>query len=68
MNGVRKEPTVFVNSSRLGAFRFSSDHPFNPERVTRVFRMCTARGLLAGPLASVVDVEKAVAAYADRIR
>ncbi|HEY5132582.1 MAG TPA: acetoin utilization protein AcuC [Candidatus Krumholzibacteriaceae bacterium] len=59
MNGDRKEPTVFVNSSRLGAFRFSPDHPFNPERVTRVFRMCTARGLLSGPLVSVVDVEKA---------
>ncbi|MGD1048692.1 MAG: acetoin utilization protein AcuC [Candidatus Krumholzibacteriaceae bacterium] len=58
MNGAPKEPTVFVNSSRLGDFRFSPDHPFNPERVTRVFRMCTARGLLAGPLAIVVDVEK----------
>lgn len=59
MNVAREEPTVFVNSSRLGAFRFSPDHPFNPERVTRVFRMCTARGLLAGPFASVVDVEQA---------
>ncbi|MDD4858438.1 MAG: acetoin utilization protein AcuC [Candidatus Krumholzibacteria bacterium] len=59
MTGGSKEPAVFVNSSRLGAFRFSPEHPFNPERVTRVFHMCEARSLLSGPRVSVVDVETA---------
>ena len=59
MNGARKGQTVFINSSRLGAFRFSPDHPFNPERVTRTFRMCERRGLFADPDVRVVDVETA---------
>jgi acetoin utilization protein AcuC len=51
--------TFFINSKRLGAFRFSPDHPFNPERVTRVFRMCDSRGLFSGRRVRVVDVEEA---------
>jgi acetoin utilization protein AcuC len=59
VSGCREGRTVFVNSSRLGAFRFSSEHPFNPERVTRVFTMCSGRGLLSAPSVRVVDVEEA---------
>ena len=59
MNGARKGQAVFINSNRLGAFRFSPDHPFNPERVTRTFRMCERRGLFADPDVRVVDVETA---------
>jgi acetoin utilization protein AcuC len=66
LNGAREAPAVFINSNRLGAFRFSSDHPFNPERITRVFRLCTARGLLVGPGVRVVDVEEAEAAVLER--
>jgi acetoin utilization protein AcuC len=51
--------TCFINSRRLGAFRFSPDHPFNPERVTRVFRMCSERGLFSAPHVRVIDVEEA---------
>jgi len=59
VNGARKGQAVFINSNRLGAFRFSPDHPFNPERVTRTFRMCERRGLFADPDVRVVDVETA---------
>ncbi|HVO76903.1 MAG TPA: acetoin utilization protein AcuC, partial [Candidatus Bathyarchaeia archaeon] len=59
MSGDREAPAVFVNSSRLGGFRFSPEHPFNPERVTRVFRMCESRGLLSGAGIRLVDVERA---------
>lgn len=58
MSGMREAGAVFVNSKRLGAFRFSPDHPFNPERVTRVYRMCESRGLFSGPNVRVVDVEE----------
>jgi len=59
LSGARDERTVFINSSRLGEFRFSPDHPFNPVRITRTFRMCEARGLFAAPGVRVVDIERA---------
>ena len=59
MNIARNGQSIFVNSFRLGSFRFSPDHPFNPERITRTYRMCQRRGLLAGPGARVVQVESA---------
>jgi len=58
--------SCFVNSRRLGAFRFSPDHPFNPERITRVFRMCGERGFLSHPNVRVVDVEEAEAGILER--
>ncbi len=66
MNADRDGRPAFVNSRRLGAFRFSPDHPFNPERITRVFRMCEERGLLSGPNVRVVDVEEAEAGILER--
>lgn len=59
MSADRDGRTVFINSSRLGEFRFSADHPFNPARITRVFRMCEARGLFAAPGVRIVDIERA---------
>lgn len=59
MTAAREADTFFINSKRLGAFRFSPDHPFNPERVTRVFRMCGSRDLFSGDRVRVVDVEEA---------
>jgi len=59
VSAAREADTFFINSKRLGAFRFSPDHPFNPERVTRVFRMCRSRGLFSDQRVRVVDVEEA---------
>jgi len=59
MSAMEGERSVFVNSRRLGAFRFSPDHPFNPERITRVFKMCAERDLLLAPRVGVVEVEEA---------
>lgn len=59
MSTARSGQTIFVNSFRLGSFRFSPDHPFNPERITRTYRMCERRGLLAGPGTRVIQVETA---------
>ncbi len=59
MSAAREADTFFINSKRLGAFRFSPDHPFNPGRVARVFSMCGSRGLLSGERVRVVEVEEA---------
>ncbi len=37
-----------MNAARLGGYTFTPDHPFKPERLTRVFEMCDQRGLFAG--------------------
>jgi acetoin utilization protein AcuC len=67
VSGRSNDPrTFFVNSKRLGGFRFSPDHPFNPERVTRVYRMCEERGLLSGPRVSVVEIEEAESGVLER--
>ncbi len=56
----------FINSRRLGEVRFSPDHPFNPERVKRVYRMCEQRGLFASPRVAVVEVEEAESGVLER--
>jgi acetoin utilization protein AcuC len=66
VSGAFSGQAVFINSTRLGAFRFSPDHPFNPERVTRTFRMCERRGLLADPHVRVVEVEIAETGVLER--
>ena len=50
---------IFMNSKRLGDFTFSPDHPFKPERVSRVYEMCRRRGLFDMPHIRVVEVEEA---------
>ena len=50
---------VFVNAPRLGEFQFSPDHPFKPERISRVYRMCRERGLFSGPGVWVDEVREA---------
>jgi len=66
MSGTGGERSVFVKSNRLGAFRFSADHPFNPERITRAFEMCRSRGLLSSPAVEVLDVEEPEAGILER--
>jgi acetoin utilization protein AcuC len=50
---------AFINSPKLGSFRFSPDHPFKPERVARVYQMCEKRGFFSSPGVRVVEVDKA---------
>jgi acetoin utilization protein AcuC len=59
MSATGGERAVFIKSNRLGAFRFSPEHPFNPERIMRVFAMCRERGLLSAPSVEVIDIEEA---------
>jgi acetoin utilization protein AcuC len=59
VNAAHDGQAVFINSVRLGSFRFSADHPFNPERVTRTFRMCESRGLLNSAGVRVVEIDTA---------
>lgn len=49
---------AFVYASRLGSFQFSPDHPFKPERVTRVFKLCSERGLFDIPGVKIIAVEE----------
>ncbi|MBN2069995.1 MAG: acetoin utilization protein AcuC [Candidatus Krumholzibacteriota bacterium] len=43
-----KIKAVFMNPARMGAYQFTPDHPFKPERLTKVFEMCRERGLFSG--------------------
>ncbi len=54
-----RSAAVFLNSKRLGDFSFSPDHPFKPERVSRVYAMCEKRGLFGAPYARVEEVDEA---------
>ncbi len=58
MSGTAGGGAVFINSEALGRFSFSPDHPFKPERVRRVFEMCSSKGLFSGPGVSIVNVEE----------
>jgi acetoin utilization protein AcuC len=57
---------VFVNSDRLGAFRFSEEHPFKPERVKLVYRMCQERGFLSGRGIKVENIEEGIPGVLER--
>jgi len=57
---------VFVNSERLGRFRFSEEHPFRPERVGLVYGMCRDRGLLSGAGIRVERVESEMPGVLER--
>ena len=56
----------FVNSERLGGFRFSEEHPFKPERVGLVYRMCEERGLLSDAGIRVERVEREIPGVLER--
>lgn len=58
MSGHPEEKAVFVYSKRLGEYSFTPDHPFKPERVERVYRMCGQRGLLSAPGVRVLELEE----------
>lgn len=47
---------AFIYAPRLGEFQFSPDHPFKPERVLRVYKMCRERNLLIGPRVRVDEL------------
>jgi acetoin utilization protein AcuC len=57
---------VFINSERLGRFRFSEEHPFKPERVGLVFGMCRDRGLLSDTGVRVERVESEIPGVLER--
>lgn len=57
---------VFVNSERLGGYRFSEEHPFKPQRVGLVFGMCRERGLLSDAGVAVQDVESEMPGVLER--
>ncbi len=50
--------SVFVGSDALGSFSFSEDHPFKPERIGLVKKMCSERGLLSGRDIAIEEVEE----------
>jgi len=57
---------VFVNSERLGRYRFSAEHPFKPERVGLVYGMCRDRGLLSGAGIEIENVESGIPGVLER--
>jgi acetoin utilization protein AcuC len=57
---------AFINSERLGRFRFSEEHPFKPERVELVYGMCRDKGLLPGTFVKVVCVESEIPGVLER--
>lgn len=48
---------AFIYPSKLGALRFSREHPFKPERIERVYRMCKERNLFSDPGVRVMEVD-----------
>ncbi len=60
MTGRESIRASFINSERLGRYRFSEEHPFKPERVGLVYRMCRDRGLLPETFVKVVRVESEI--------
>ena len=58
MTGEETVRSVFIQSDALGGFSFSEDHPFKPERIRLVYRMCSERGLLSGDDVEVESVEE----------
>jgi acetoin utilization protein AcuC len=58
--------TVFINSERLANFRFSEEHPFNPERVRLVYRMCLERGFLSQRGVRVESIEEGTPGVLER--
>ncbi len=58
MTGNEPVRSVFVGSDALGSFSFSEDHPFKPERIRLVKRMCGERGLLSGRDIAIEEVEE----------
>lgn len=57
MSGPQGGKAVFLNSTALGGFSFSPEHPFKPERLARLYRMCQDRGLFPDGRAEVVEIE-----------
>ncbi|MCK4237431.1 MAG: acetoin utilization protein AcuC, partial [Candidatus Krumholzibacteria bacterium] len=66
MKGASGIRAAFINSGRLSEFSFSEEHPFKPERVAKVYRMCKARGLLSDPGVRVIKVDKAIDGVLER--
>lgn len=66
MSETRKFKAAFVNTPRLGEFRLNPEHPFKPERLSRVFEMCREKGLLSDPGICIVEVEEAIEGVLER--
>ncbi len=66
MSGRASIRASFINSERLGRFRFSEEHPFKPERVGLVYGMCRDRGLLPEAFVKVVRVESEIPGVLER--
>lgn len=66
MTGVKSIRAAFINSERLESFRFSDEHPFKPERIGLVYRMCRDRGLLSGTGIRVERVESEIPGILER--
>jgi acetoin utilization protein AcuC len=58
VTGEHPARSVFIQSDALGGFSFSDDHPFKPERISLVYRMCSERRLLSGGGVEVESVEE----------
>lgn len=48
----------FIYAPRLGEFQFSPEHPFKPERISRVHDLCEQRGLLSDPRVRIDEVRE----------
>ncbi|MBN2185805.1 MAG: acetoin utilization protein AcuC [Candidatus Krumholzibacteriota bacterium] len=59
MTAEGKTKAVFMNPVRLGGYSFTPDHPFKPERLTRVFDMCRERGLFSGSGIVIDEIDEA---------
>lgn len=66
MRGDSHITAAFINSRRLGSYHFGPEHPFKPERMVEVYKMCEARGLFKDPAVRVVDVEEAIEGILER--
>ncbi len=58
MTGKEKDRAAFIYAPGLSVYKFSPQHPFKPSRVTRVYNMCSRRGLFPEPAVSVIKIEK----------
>jgi acetoin utilization protein AcuC len=56
LSGARSPAAVFIHSKELGSFTLSPEHPFKPERMARIYRMCAERGLFAGADVEIVEI------------
>jgi acetoin utilization protein AcuC len=58
VTGEEPARSVFIGSDALGSYSFSEDHPFKPERIRLVYRMCSERGLFSGAGIGIEEVEE----------